>query len=63
MTRLESIDTETLVDEIVRYLAAVDVFRSCGCAPSWRPELVPSAVQLRTGTPGSQRAGAEPPQA
>ena len=30
--------TEGLVDEIARYLAAVDVFRDADCEPTWRPE-------------------------
>jgi hypothetical protein len=34
----ESIDIDALVDEIRRYLAAVDAFRRAGCMPSWRPE-------------------------
>lgn len=34
------IDTEALVDEIERYLAAVDTFRAAGCEPAWRPEPV-----------------------
>jgi hypothetical protein len=29
-----------LIEEIARYLAAVDVFRSVGCEPTWRPETV-----------------------
>jgi hypothetical protein len=27
-----------LIDEIERYLAAVDVFRALGCEPTWIPE-------------------------
>jgi hypothetical protein len=27
-----------LVEEIDRYLAAVDLFRTLGCEPTWRPE-------------------------
>jgi hypothetical protein len=30
--------TEALIDEITRYLAAVDVFRSEECEPTWLPE-------------------------
>lgn len=33
-------NTEGLVDEIARYLAAVDVFRAEGREPFWRPEIV-----------------------
>ena len=31
--------TEELVDEITRYLAAVDVFRAEDREPIWRPEI------------------------
>jgi len=39
-----------LIEEIARYLATVDVFRSVGCEPTWRPETVrpaplPEAVE------------------
>jgi hypothetical protein len=27
-----------LIEEIACYLATVDLFRSVGCEPSWRPE-------------------------
>jgi hypothetical protein len=30
--------TEALIDEIARYLAAVDVFRAEACEPTWLPE-------------------------
>jgi hypothetical protein len=30
--------TETLIDEIARYLAAVDLFRAEACEPTWLPE-------------------------
>jgi hypothetical protein len=36
-------DIATLVDEIRRYLAAVDVFRAEGAEPRWLPE--PSVVR------------------
>jgi hypothetical protein len=32
------IDIEALLDEIRRYLAAVDAFRAAGCEPTWRPD-------------------------
>jgi hypothetical protein len=32
--------TTTLVDEIRRYLEAVELFRSLGHEPHWRPETV-----------------------
>jgi hypothetical protein len=31
-------DTAKLMEEIDRYLAAVDLFRAQGCEPTWRPE-------------------------
>jgi hypothetical protein len=31
------LDIELLLDEISRYLAAIDVFRREGCEPTWRP--------------------------
>jgi hypothetical protein len=34
----EDADTGKLIEEIDRYLAAVDLFRAAGCEPSWRPE-------------------------
>ena len=50
MTSRIQIDTEKLLDEIARYLAAVDVFRSSDCEPTWLPETAcaasrPPAVQ------------------
>jgi hypothetical protein len=33
--------TEALIDEIARYLAAVDVFRAEACEPTWLPEPAP----------------------
>jgi hypothetical protein len=30
--------TEALIDEIARYLGAVDVFRAEACEPMWLPE-------------------------
>ena len=32
-------DTQKLLEEIDRYLAAVDLFRAENCEPTWRPEL------------------------
>jgi hypothetical protein len=32
------IDITALIDEIQRYLAAVDAFRAAGCRPTWRPD-------------------------
>jgi len=41
-----------LMEEIARYLAAVDLFRSVGCEPSWRPESTwpPATDEPRLGT-------------
>jgi len=38
------IDSEALMVDIVRYLAAVDVFRAASCEPFWRPELGALAI-------------------
>jgi hypothetical protein len=47
VARLESdARTAALVDEIVRYLDAVDTFRELGHEPHWRPDG-PSAVAAR----------------
>jgi hypothetical protein len=35
---LQQADIEQLLDEIDRYLRAVDLFRAADCEPSWRPE-------------------------
>ena len=32
-------NTQKLIEEIDRYLAAVDLFRSECCEPTWRPEI------------------------
>lgn len=32
------IDAKALVEEVGRYLAAVDLFRAVDCEPTWRPE-------------------------
>ncbi len=37
------IDSEALMLEVTRYLAAVDVFRAESCEPMWLPELVDSS--------------------
>ena len=34
------IDTTALIDEIARYLAAVDLFRALGSEPTWLPEAI-----------------------
>jgi len=46
-----------LIDEIARYLATVELFRSLGCEPCWRPEstllLAPDEPLLATGATAS----------
>ena len=49
MTDSQNPETEQLIDEIVGYLGAVDVFRAAGYEPAWRQEL-PSATALSPGT-------------
>jgi hypothetical protein len=43
---------EDLIEEIARYLATVDLFRSVGCEPSWRPEStrLPATDEPRLAT-------------
>ena len=45
---VEHEDTGKLIEEIDRYLAAIDLFRAVGCEPTWRPEMHPKLV-VRTG--------------
>ena len=40
MKRQGHIDSEALILEVTRYLAAVDAFRTESCEPMWLPELV-----------------------
>lgn len=47
-----------LIDEIERYLSAVDVFRALGCEPAWRPESEPSAVGIEDVPRNEQIASA-----
>ena len=44
MTSRIHVDTEKLFDEIARYLAVVEVFRSADCEPTWRPETAGGAL-------------------
>jgi hypothetical protein len=37
--------TDKLMEEVGRYLAAVDLFRELACEPTWRPELPPEGQQ------------------
>jgi hypothetical protein len=38
-------ELDRLLEEIDRYLVAVDGFRALGSEPEWRPELVPAAPE------------------
>lgn len=38
------IDTDELLLEIMRYLAAVDLYRGEDCEPTWLPESAPSPI-------------------
>ena len=38
----DTFDIDALIDEIRRYLAAVDAFRLAGCTPLWRREPRPA---------------------
>ena len=65
---------QTLEEQLARYLAAVDVFRSEGREPAWLPEREPDSAeqssrerpaigphrrpQSRSACGGAQRAGA-----
>jgi hypothetical protein len=40
MNERRHIDSEALILEVTRYLAAVDVFRTENCEPMWLPEVV-----------------------
>jgi hypothetical protein len=46
MRTLEPIDAKTLMEEVGRYLAAIDLFRSLDSEPSWRPEVSDPVVSL-----------------
>ena len=46
MNAIAHIDSDELLDEVARYLAAVDAFRAEGCEPSWRREAADPAVTV-----------------
>jgi hypothetical protein len=46
--------TEDLIEEIARYLAAVELFRSVGCEPRWLPETAPRPEAI-TAPPQSEQ--------
>jgi hypothetical protein len=41
-------DIRKLMEEIDRYLAAVELFRSHGCEPTWRPEVAADSTRSAT---------------
>jgi hypothetical protein len=43
-----------LMDEVTRYLATVELFRSLGCEPRWRPETAPRAAATESQRHGQQ---------
>jgi hypothetical protein len=45
-----AIDLDALLEEIARYLAAVEAFRAAACEPTWLPESVP-APSVGTSSP------------
>ena len=42
---LEPLNTDKLLEEVGRYLAAVDLFRELACEPTWRPQHPPQGRQ------------------
>ena len=42
-------DRNALIDEITRYLAAVEAFRAADCEPTWRPKSAMVAVAAESG--------------
>ena len=49
MTELLATDRDALIDEITRYLAAVEAFRAADCEPTWRPEFATVAIEAGSG--------------
>jgi hypothetical protein len=54
MDELLDIDVDALLQEIARYLAAVDAFRAAACEPTWLPE---PAASTSAGTPAPRGRG------
>jgi hypothetical protein len=50
------IDVDDLLREIGRYLAAVEVFRSVDCEPSWRLESEPPTIGVDASSLEAERA-------
>jgi hypothetical protein len=47
-------DTRSLIDEVERYLAAVEAFRALGCEPTWQRECSPAATTVERILSGPQ---------
>ena len=54
-------DTQKLIEEIDRYLAAVDLFRSESCEPTWRPEIHAEVAVLNPTAHAAAAALRHPP--
>jgi hypothetical protein len=48
-----AIDLDALLEEIARYLAAVEAFRAAACEPTWLPETA-AATSARPSQPSSR---------
>lgn len=57
---MNSSDIEKLMEEIVRYLETVEIFRAERCEPTWQPELWPAreTLALRLASYGKSAASA-----
>ena len=59
MQQIDHIDSDALIREVMRYLAAVDAFRAEKCEPMWRAELFARDALVLPGpvasAPGSRR--------
>ena len=56
---LEPLNADKLMEEVGRYLAAVDLFRELACEPTWRPELPPKMPRPNTGVVTTPALNAE----
>jgi hypothetical protein len=53
---------DELLQEIARYLAAVDVFRDESCEPTWRPEVTRADAALAERLAASMQPTPQPAQ-
>ena len=60
MTERFHIDTDRLIGEISRYVAAVEAFRAAGCEPTWQPEAAALSVHLPVAVPALPFSGTLP---